>query len=170
MFLFKTGSPQCNTTLCEEGILYPSVMEKLLVLPTSQMPAHGEQQTKQHDEGIFPSQMNQVCLQYKVKVQLGKGKVSSDWLTSSVLSFLAPCVSVDIAVCKENPHISRYSFSCSFMFCGWLAWCCSMRIFHNISIFSLVLSKVGDDWCFSQSWAVFTMHKNVAKYSVSVFL
>lgn len=93
------------------------------------------------------------------------------WLvTSSIPSFLAPCLQVLTAICKEKPHILRYSFSCSFMFCAWLAWCCTMRLFHNKSIFSFVLSKVGDDWCFSQSWTVFTMHKNVAQHSVSVFL
>lgn len=48
--------------LCEEGILYPSVVEKLRGLPAPQMPVHGEQQTKQHDEGIFPSQINQGVL------------------------------------------------------------------------------------------------------------
>lgn len=78
--------------------------------------------------------------------------------------------SVDIAMCKENPHILRYSFSCSFMFYASLAWSCSMRVFHNKSIFSFILCKVGDAWCFSQNWAVFTTHKNVAKHSIGVLL
>lgn len=105
IFIFKTGSPQCNMILCEEGILYPSVMEKLIVLPAPQMPVHGKQQTKQHDEGIFPSQTNQVWLQYKVKVQLGKGKVSNGWLPPpSLPTFPAPCLQeLTLPFVRKNP-------------------------------------------------------------------